>query len=152
MDNDAKIREAMDVERAEIAFVIWRNANAINAARGRKLFDALNQPPEEHPALASAFRAADELLRSVATLKALFDARLYARLEGDKSSTAARLGICDTNDCDLIMALRQWGGEMDRSASELLSHGQIHAGGGSATVAALMKESAARLEKAAAGG
>lgn len=67
-------------------------------------------------------------------------------------ATGARIGISGLTGAELIDALRYWGGEMDRSASELLSAGQLNAGGGSATVAALMTEAAARLEKGNSGG
>lgn len=146
MDNDAILRRAYDAERTEIAFTIW--AAMAGGGRGyeRFVFDKLNQPPGEHPVLRAAFHAADDLLRSVAVVKALFDVRLSARLRSDKRATGARIGISDYSLPDLVIALHSWGDEMDRSASELMMAGQINAGGGTATVAALMKEAAARLQ------
>lgn len=150
MSDERKITEAMDAERTEIARAIWL---AHGDERTPGIFDRLNQPPSvgagmpyTHPMLRDAFKAADDLLRSVAVVKALFDVRLSARLRGDKRTTGARMGISDYSTPDLVVALHSWGDEMDRSASELLSAGQINAGGGTATVAALMKEAAARLQ------
>lgn len=146
-DHEIKVRAAHHAERNEIAFVIWdATAEGEPPRKTRVLFDKLNQPPGEHPALRRAFHAADELLRSVAVVKALFDVRLTARLRSDKRTTGARIGISDYSTPDLVVALHSWGDEMDRSASELMMAGQINAGGGTATVAALMKEAAARLQ------
>lgn len=140
-DPDAIARAAFDAERTEIAFTIWSADGG-----GRALFDKLNQPSGTHPLLLNAFKAADDLLRSVAVVKALFDVRLSARLRGNMRTTGARLGISGYSLPDLIVALQSWGDEMDRSASELLNAGEINAGGGTATVAALMKEAAHRLQ------
>lgn len=150
---EIKARAGYDAERTEIAYVVWSAVfGGPPKANTREVFDALNNPPGEHPTLLASFHAADDLLRSVAVVKALFDVRLTARLRSDKRATGARIGISDYSMPDLIVALRSWGDEMDRSASELMMAGQINAGGGSATVAALMKEAADRLEKGAAHG
>lgn len=151
-DPDAIARAAFDAERTEIAYTIWAAMAGGGQGYERFVFDKLNQPPGEHPVLRAAFHAADDLLRSVAVVKALFDVRLSARLRGDMRTTGARMGISDYSTPDLVVALHSWGDEMDRSASELLSAGQINAGGGTATVAALMKEAAHRLQKGAANG
>lgn len=145
---EAEILAAHHAERDNIAFAIWRtHRDADRPGQTRALFDRLNQPSGTHPMLRDAFSAADDLLRSVAVVKALFDVRLTARLKGDTRTTGARIGISGYSLPDLILALRQWSAEMDRSASELMMAGQINAGGGTATVAALMAEAAARLEK-----
>ena len=147
MDDEAFVRAAHHAERNEIAFVIWdATAEGEPTRQPRALFDKLNQPPGEHPALRRAFFAADQLLRSVAVVKALFDVRLTARLKLGQRTTGARIGVSDYSTADLIVALKGWGDEMDRSASELMMAGEISAGGGSAKVAALMKEAAARLQ------
>ena len=154
MDDEAFVRAAHHAERNEIAFVIWdATAEGEPTRQPRALFDKLNQPPGEHPALRRAFFAADQLLRSVAVVKALFDVRLNSRLRaGTESARRRREVMANYLTGDLIVALRSWGDEMDRSASELMTAGQISAGGGSATVAALMAEAADRLEKGRADG